>query len=131
MSEPNFRDKLQSDLDARYAKLLEVIDGGLEAKKKIWTTCGRCNKRTEVEVQDVKGSIEAANFLAQHAHGRPGVAGDGSTDERVIFVRASGDSDALRIWNAAKKFIPADKLELFALEAAYVPEKTEVELGSD
>jgi hypothetical protein len=124
VSEANFKDKLAGDLDARYTKLLEVIDQGLEATKKVWATCQKCGKRTEVEITDTRGAIEAANFIASHAHGRPGIASDGSAEDRVIFVRVRGGSDAARIYEAALKFVPEELHDEFHLEAAYRPSTT-------
>jgi hypothetical protein len=85
----DFRDRLQGDLEPRYGKLLEAIDNGLSATKKAWVNCPHCKKRSEVEVTDTKAALEAAEFIANQSHGRPGVAADGAESERVKVLRST------------------------------------------
>lgn len=83
----SFRDRLQTDFDERYPKLLEVIDKGLSATTTAWVNCPHCKKRSEVEVVDTKAALAAAEFIANQSHGRPGVAADGVDDEQIKLVR--------------------------------------------
>jgi hypothetical protein len=116
-----FRDRLQADLEARYSKLLKVIDDGLEAQKEFSATCEHCNRRTRVQVNDVRGAILAAEFIANQSHGRPGVAAGDSDGEKIIFIRCVDENDAHRIYEAALKVIPKERFEEFASLAAYRP----------
>lgn len=110
MAKP-FRDKLSDDLDARYDKLLKVIDDGMAASKKVTVSCVHCRKRSDVDVPDVRAAIAAADFFAAHAHGRPGTADNSPESEKINFVRlvVNTDSDVARILEAARTFIPEDK----------------------
>ena len=84
-------------------------------------TCKHCDRRTEAQIPDVKAAIDAATFLADQSHGRPGVATDNSDGEKIIFIRCFDDNDAHRIYEAACKVIPAERFEEFAGLAAYRP----------
>jgi hypothetical protein len=107
----DFKQKLAEDLDARYERLLAVIDKGMESVKTTWVSCPRCGKRSEVEIQDTRAAIAAAEFVASHAHGRPGIAADDSDEERITFIRivADEESDAIRIFKLAEEFVPKDR----------------------
>jgi hypothetical protein len=123
----SFREKLGDALDERYDKLLKVIDDGLAATKKTWVNCPHCKKKSEVEIQDVRGAITAAEFISANAHGRPGIAADGPEDQKITFVRivASGDSDAVRIFDVAEKYIAPENRDAFLAEVGHRPgEKT-------
>jgi N-acetylglucosamine-6-phosphate deacetylase len=85
--EKPFRDRLQTDFDERYPKLLEVIDKGLSATTTAWVNCPHCKKRSEVEVVDTKAALLAAEFIANQSHGRPGVAADAGDEEAIKLVR--------------------------------------------
>lgn len=83
----SFRDRLNKDLDERYGKLLEVIDGGLSAKTTTWVNCPSCKKRNEVEVVDIKSALAAADFITAQSLGRPGIAPEGEAGEQIKLLR--------------------------------------------
>ena len=84
-----FRDRLQTDFDERYPKLLEVIDKAMSATTTAWVNCPHCKKRSEVEVVDTKAALAAAEFIANQSHGRPGVAPEGADNEGIKLVRVT------------------------------------------
>lgn len=110
MSEQGFKQRLADDLDARYQKLLEVVDAALESRRKVWVdvACKDCGRKQRVlaEVNDIDAALKASEFMAQHGHGRPGVASP-DIDDRVTFLRVTGDVTAAleaakRLWGEEK-----------------------------
>ncbi|HCG02537.1 MAG TPA: hypothetical protein DEV93_18590 [Chloroflexi bacterium] len=95
------RDRLKDDLDARYDKLLVLLDEGMTATRKVRVgrdcpKCG-CAHVDYVEVQDFKTAQSIAEFFANQGFGRPGVsegedAGAVWTFEnRVVLVANPGE----------------------------------------
>lgn len=123
MAELPFRDRLSADLESRYEQLLKTIDEGMEAKKQVWVSCPHCKKRSEVEVTDTRAAIMAAEFVANQSHGRPGIDTGSGEDDRIIFVRIVGnsDEDAVKVFRAAEKYVPADLHDAFLRAAAFDP----------
>jgi hypothetical protein len=118
----SFRERLQGDLDARYEALLGVVDDALASKTLVWVSCPHCRKRSQVEVQDTRAALAAAEFVSNQSHGRPGVdERAGEESEPLIFVRCVNDHDAQRIFDAARLFVPAEKFEEFARAASFQP----------
>ena len=114
----SFREKLQGDLDERYDKLLAVIDGALESKQRVFVNCPHCKKRSEVEVQDTRAALAAAEFVSNQSHGRPGVddRGGDAEQERIVFERVLHLTDeelVRRVVAAAGSFVPAESRESF------------------
>ena len=116
-----FRGQLASDLGERHSKVLDAVDRALAGKQKTWVHCPHCRKKSEVEVEDVRGALLAASFLADQSLGKPGTAdpvGD-SDGEKIVFERVVylDESDANRVFAAAEKYVPAESLAAFRLEA--------------
>ena len=104
-----------------YDQLIQVISDGLNAKTLVWLNCPSCKRRAQVEVQDTRSAIAAAEFVSAQALGRPGVAeGESEETERINFKRVVylDESDAARVFVAAEKYVPAESLAAFRLEAA-------------
>jgi hypothetical protein len=87
LSEQELRNKLQGDLARRYDALQTLVDDGLKAQRKVWLSCPSCRKRSEVEVPDVRGAVQAFEAFANQAYGRPGLASSGPDSERIVFER--------------------------------------------
>jgi hypothetical protein len=65
--------------------LWEALRESLSARKVIWATCGKCGKRTEVEVRDPIAATHAPAIVLEQFEGRRGVAaGDGSHEPGIV-----------------------------------------------
>ena len=95
-SDLSMRERLKGDLDARYDKLLSLLDEGMTATRKVrverdCSKCG-CAHVDYVEVQDFKTARDIAEFFANQGFGRPGVQeGEAagavwSFENRVVLV---------------------------------------------
>jgi hypothetical protein len=120
----SFRERLQGDLNDRYDTLIQTIESAMQATRDEWVDCPHCNKRSKVQVRDTRAAISAAEFFANQAEGRPGVASDGEAAQGITFVRVNGAGDASKIYDAAVKFLPKDALDAFHAEAAYTGGET-------
>jgi hypothetical protein len=80
------RDRLKEDLEARYEKLLEVIEGAMDQKKQYPVWCTHCKHRAFMEVPDLKMAMQAAEFFANQGLGRPGVAEAAGEEKSFSFV---------------------------------------------
>jgi hypothetical protein len=111
MSEPrSFRDKLADDLEAKYELVVKAVEDGLAATKSVTVSCPSCKKRSEVQVQDVRGALMAAEYLSNQSLGRPGVdQGAQADDDRIVLVRAVGGSDAAAILDVAQQFVDVER----------------------
>lgn len=108
-SDLSMRDRLKGDLDARYDKLLSLLDEGMTATRKVrverdCSKCG-CAHVDYVEVQDFKTARDIAEFFANQGFGRPGVSeGEGVGEQwtfqnRIVLV---ADPDEPIDWDDAE-----------------------------
>jgi transposase len=101
-SDLSMRERLKGDLDARYDKLLSLLDEGMTATRKVrverdCSKCG-CAHVDYVEVQDFKTARDIAEFFANQGFGRPGVqegeaAGATWTFQNRIVLVSDPDED--------------------------------------
>jgi hypothetical protein len=85
-----FQDKLRGDLDVRYDKLLEMLDGALtsEANFRVEEPCSKCDCKhfRYIKVPDYKTKLAVAEFFSNRVHGRPGQAeAEGSQGVTVSY----------------------------------------------
>jgi hypothetical protein len=103
-SDLSMRERLKGDLDARYDKLLSLLDEGMTATRKVrverdCSKCG-CAHVDYVEVQDFKTARDIAEFFANQGFGRPGVQeGEASGQSFVFENRVVLTADEEIDWN--------------------------------
>jgi hypothetical protein len=89
---------MASDFEGLYDEIREELGKATKLTKKIWLTCKSCNKRSLVDVPDVKSLLDTLTFLSDRAIGRPGVAeadaaGEQWTFENRVVLVANPDED--------------------------------------
>lgn len=87
------RDKLRSDIESRYDKLVEMLDAAMTAEKRIKVTdpCNSkgcsCKHFRYVMVPDYDMKMKIAEFMLNQGFGRPAQADPNQNEDRVIFKR--------------------------------------------
>lgn len=83
------RDRLKDDLEARYEKLLTMLDEGMTASRRVRVerACQKCGCRhiDFVEVPNTETALKVAEFFANQGFGRPGTSEEKS-EVSVSFV---------------------------------------------
>ena len=79
------RERLRDDLEARYDKLVAVLENAMDSTKKYPVFCTNCKHRAYAEVPNVKDQLAAAEFFANQGLGRPAQS-DGEEKQGFEFV---------------------------------------------
>lgn len=88
-AEKPLREKLKGDLEARYEKLLLMLDEGMTATKRVRMprNCLKCGcKHIEfVEIPNTETALKVAEFFANQGFGRPGTS-DEKVEASIVFT---------------------------------------------
>jgi hypothetical protein len=68
---PAVRERIAQDADNLYPAIKSFFEEALNAKRKVWTTCTHCDRRTEVEVPDWNARAKILETLLNQGFGRP------------------------------------------------------------
>jgi hypothetical protein len=68
------RERMASDFEGLYDEIREKLGKATKLTKKIWLSCRHCNKRTLVDVPDVKSLLDTLTFLSDRGIGKPATA---------------------------------------------------------
>jgi hypothetical protein len=66
----DFRAKLGEDLDAEYELVRDFLKDAVQATRKVWHSCPYCQKRSEVEIPDIKAGLHAAQLWLEQGKGK-------------------------------------------------------------